>query len=565
MIMGRLILAIATLWLLAALLLTATLALAAAPGTVQKSAPAAAPAAAAPAPRAASAQVAALQKIPPVTLPAPGTAAVPVVPPHLQSAAPVINLAIITIDQTSLRAAPRHTAQQQATLWQGEVVEVRGERLDYLQVYDHKRERGGFVHATTVRRTSLAASEAPELLAVIRFIRETPGAEALGIGLTAAYLKAAPAESLNGAAGIEAFDALGTFADRLARRASSGSLQDKTAAAVLSAHLEVAARYGLGFANFEQEGRMRICYDGEAFRRVLALPSSPEQRARAALALTRHECVDPEMRVAERTRLDEWRAEVLDRADILGLPGYLKNRLQMRRAGVWAGVAFQRARQGKGAEGLANAAANRALTELAAISKAELPEADAAAYNDAAMRVSASRWAALPAAAETGVVGARPTLITLPGLPGETCVLLIDAKNDAARPLFRRCTYGIVWTASSTVNREANAVAVAVQPMHAWREMWVIRKGPQGWTAGVLPPASTSPELGYAEFAGWVPGGAQMLVAREARGEGKYQRVFEVIALDTLATERQVAAPGMLSTFQRWQDPAWKRMSLSLR
>lgn len=578
--MSRLALAIAALAVAVVAMLLANITLAAAPGPAQNAAPAAIQkavatatpqAASVPAQKTAPAQTVALRKIPApaVTLPAPGTAAVhslqPTVPPHLQAAAPVLSLAIITLDQTSLRAAPRHTAQLQALLWQGEVVEVRGERLDYLQVYDHKRERGGFVHASTVRRTNLAAAEAPELLAVIRFIRETPGAEALGIGLSAAYLKAAPAEALNGAAGIEAFDALGTFADRLARRASSGSLQDKAAAAVLSAHLEVAARYGLAFANFEQDGRMRICYDGEAFRRVLALPSTPEQRARAALALTRHECMDPEMRASERARLDDWRAEVLDRADTLGLPGYLKNRLQMRRAGVWASVAFQRARQGKGAEGLANAAANRALTELAGINKAELPEADAAAYNDAAMRVSASRWAAIPATQENGVVGNRPVLVTAPGLPGETCVLLIDAKNDAQHPLIKRCTYGIVWTASSTLNREGNALAVAVQTMHAWREMWVFRKGAQGWTVGVLPPASTNPELGYAEFAGWVPGGAQVLVAREARGEGKYQRSFEVIELGTLGTERQVAAPGMLSSFQRWQDPQWKRLSLSLR
>jgi len=30
---------------------------------------------------------------------------------------------------------------------------------------------------------------------------------------------------------------------------------------------------------------MTLCYDGEAFRRVLALPAGDEQKARAALAL----------------------------------------------------------------------------------------------------------------------------------------------------------------------------------------------------------------------------------------------------------------------------------------
>jgi len=81
----------------------------------------------------------------------------------------------------------------------------------------------------------------------------------------------------------------------------------------------------------------------------------------------------------------------------------------------------------------------------------------------------------------------------------------------------------------------------------------------------VLPPATTLPEVGYAEFAGWVPGGTQMLVAREALGEGKYLRNFELLRLDTLSTVRQASDPSVLGAFQRWQDPEWKRRTLSLR
>ena len=91
--------------------------------------------------------------------------------------------AIVVQDQASLRAAPRDGAQQQTVFWQGEVLEVRGERLDYLQVWDHKRERGGFIRASEVRRVALTEAEAPALLAVVRFVQDTPGAEALGIGL----------------------------------------------------------------------------------------------------------------------------------------------------------------------------------------------------------------------------------------------------------------------------------------------------------------------------------------------------------------------------------------------
>lgn len=468
-------------------------------------------------------------------------------------------IAIITRDQTPLRAAPRAAAPQQAVLWQGEMVEIRGERLDYLQVYDPGRERAGFVHVNRARRIRLTAEEAPGLLAVVRFLRDTPGAEALGIGLAVAYVHAAPADTFPGAGGIEALDALGSLADRLARRASSGAARSRAAETALAAHLDVASRYGIRFTSHERDGRMQICYDGDAFHQVLAMPSSPVQRAHAALALTRQECVAPDLLPLERVRVDEWRAEVLDEVEAAALPRYLRNRVLMRRAGVWSGLAFQRARKGEAAE----AAARRALAELAGIDKAELTDADVRSYNDAAIRVSASRWAAMPAPA--GGKGKRPYIDTEPGQPGETCILLLDERHDAANPLAKRCTYGIVWASSATLNREGSALALAVQPLDAWREVWVFRKQARGWTVRVLPPDAAVPGLGYAEFAGWVPGGRQMLVAREARGEGKYRRSFEVVRLDTLAVARRAGDPGILDAFRRWQDPAWKLQTVSLR
>jgi hypothetical protein len=108
-------------------------------------------------------------------------------------------------------------------------------------------------------------------------------------------------------------------------------------------------------------------------------------------------------------------------------------------------------------------------------------------------------------------------------------------------------------------------VTLAVQPTETWRELWVFRRSANGWTIRVLPPAGTVPDLGYAEFAGWVPGGAKMLVVREARGEGKYRRRFEIVRLDTLAIEQQASDPRVLRGFQRWRDPAWARQTVSLR
>lgn len=467
-------------------------------------------------------------------------------------------IAIVTQDQSALRASPRDSAQQQAMLWQGDALEIRGQRMDYLQVYDHRRERAGYILASQVRTTSVQAADAPELLSVLRFLRDTPGQEALGIGYAAAYLKAVPAKDIT----AEPLDALGTMADRLARRASSRLARSNDA--TLSAHLEVATSYGIRMNNLERDGVMRICYDGDAFNRVLAMPSStPEQRARAALGLTRHDCIDPNLLPQARFDLDRWRADVLDRMDTLNLPETLKNRLRLRRAGVWSALAHEHTRRTMpDAPAAAQAAGQRAIAEFAGVNKVELSDADQTEYTLAAIRIGASRWAA----ESVGKPAAQGlTVQTQPGQPGETCVLLTDPQHGVTKPLAQRCTFGTVWIASASANTEGNALALAVQPVDTWRELWVFRKATTGWTLDVLPPAANGPDLGYVEFAGWVPGGQRMLMVRESRTEGRSQRSFEVIKLDTLATEKQAGSPKLLPLFDRWQEPAWKRQSVSLR
>ena len=467
-------------------------------------------------------------------------------------------IAIVTQDQSALRAAPRDSAPQQAVLWQGDSLEIRGQKGDFLQVYDHRHERAGYVRATQVRSQSLKPEAAPELLSVVRFLKDTPGSEALGISYAAAYLQAAPAASIDG----EAFDALGSMADRLARRASAR--QTKDSGNVIAAHLEVAASYGVSMQSFEREGQVQLCYNGDAQRRVLALPSTDLQKAQAALALTKHECVAPTLTPVERFAVDSWRAEILDRVEMRDLPEVVKNRMHLRKAGIWASLAYQRARRPELGSVAVQAAAQKSLNELAAINSSELMETDAPAYSDAAIRVGASRWAAVPVSMQAPAP-VKLSVAVSAGQPGETCVHLVDAKHDLKTPLITRCTYGIVWTASATPNRQGSALAVAVQSLDTWREMWVFKQGAEGWSVDILPPGLDTLNLGYVEFAGWVPGNTQLLAAREAKLDGRYKQSFEVLNMATLAVEKQADKPGNLSTFYRWQDPAWKGQTVSVR
>ena len=486
--------------------------------------------------------------------------------------------ALVAIERLALRAAPREGAAALAELTQGDLLEVRGQRLDHLQVYDHRRERAGFVRSDAVRRIDLAPAQADELLAVLRFLRNAPGQEALGIAYVAAYLQAAPAARI----GAEPFDALGTMAERLARRAATspqaGERSDRAVA-----QLDAVAAYGVRFVTLEREGRLHTCYDGEAFQRVLALGPDAAQQARAMLALTRHDCVDPMLTPAARAAHDAWRADLLDRPWPQGyneVPAVLKNRLHLRRAGLWAARAHQLARLSRPTQ----AAAERALAELATVDKSEFTDEDQIEYADAAIRVGAVRWAALPAVvpAATDVAARALRLVTRPGTePGQTCVQLLQAEsagqshgqgaNAGPRLLTERCTFGTVWTSSASVRPGGEALALSVQPLEGWTELWLFR--PESattqaspWRVDVLPPAAAAPGLGYVEFAGWVPGAQpRVLVARESRIEGRLSRRFEVLALDTLDPVKQASTPNLLVAFGQWSDAQWRRRTVALR
>ena len=481
------------------------------------------------------------------------------------AAAAMTVLAIVAQDHVALRAAPAANATAHAQLWQGELVEVRGRHLGQLQVYDHRLERAGYIRESEARIVGTSEADAPQLLAVLRFLRDTPGAESLGIAYVAAYLKAAPVASIT----AEPFDALGAMAERLARGATLR--QGKVEAA--SAHTDVATQYGVKFVSYQSKGgsgggeTVQLCYDGEAFRHVLAMDgtggsvkASLDQRARAVLGLTRPECVDPALQPREHKAAVQQRAELLDRIDAEAaaqLEEPLRNRLHLRRAGTWATVAFDKSRFQEPPQ----MAAQRAFDELAAVDRAELTNEDAADYTEAAIRVGAVRWAAAISPAP-----GRLQVQLQSQESGQTCVHLIDSWMKNAPTLAERCTYGTVWAASAKSMPDARALALTVQPLDGWSELWVWHQESDGWKLDVLAPEANGPGLGYVEWAGWAPSSRRkLLVVREAKCNGHVTRRFEVMRTDTLIAEKSASDPQQLTAFGLWADAGWRQETVSLR
>jgi membrane protein implicated in regulation of membrane protease activity len=475
----------------------------------------------------------------------------------------VLLVALVAEDPAVLRNAPRDNAPAQATLWRGDWLEVRGEAAGFLKVYDHRHERPGYVRPSQVRAYKVDESAAPELASIVRFLREAGGYESLGIGYAALALRAAPA----GADSSELLAAIGSMADRLARRVSARRADGKDAA--LAAHIGVAESYGVKFQVVdptEPGGRGRVCYDGEAWTAVLASPAAaPGERARAALALSVDPCRDPAQPPAEARLWNDRRLRALESIDFAAagaLPAALAGRVRLRHAEALAWRAFDEARQAH-AEAAARAEA-AAVRELALCDRGVLAPEDLDLYDETAVRVAASRWATetLPKANPS-----RRTVVAFTaGQPGETCVRVTDGAGDLARVLGQRCTFGVVWPSALRWAPSGDVATLAVQPLPAWTELWVLRRGADGtWVFETLTPATTEPDVGYVESAGFSPDGRRLLLVREARTGGHLARRFQVIGATSLAVEKWASSADKLVAFKRWSAPSWRASTLALR
>ncbi|TMQ12194.1 MAG: hypothetical protein E6J90_32170 [Deltaproteobacteria bacterium] len=450
--------------------------------------------------------------------------------------------AVVAGDKVVLRAAPSRTAAQQAVLWRGDWLEVRGEQRGWLKVYDHRHERPGWVVRPAARVVELDERAAPGLRAVVDFLRDAPGQESLGIAYAGLYVKVAPA------GGIDAplLVSLGAMADRLARRASTEAADSHAAQ-----QLEVAQSWGIGFAAIERPAGVRTCYDGAAFRQALALAPGKLELAAAVLGLTEPACEPQLLGATERRARDEAALDLLGRVEPSDVGGPLGNRIRIRRAVIGARLAWS---LGRGGDAKAARVADAAVAAFARVDRTELADDDADDFEAAALEVAASRWAA---GAPVPPKKADPRLTLTAGEPGETCITV-----ETSPP---RCTHGQVWASSFRVAPDHAAAVLAIEPLPGWLELWLFRRVPGGWAADILPPATEGPDLGYVELAGWSADSSRAVIVREAREAGAVHRTWQVIKLDALAIEKQTSRLGDLGVSRSWIAPEWRGKTLALR
>jgi hypothetical protein len=105
---------------------------------------------------------------------------------------PAFPRAGLVTQDAPLRGAPRDSAPLQAQMGRGEALEIRAERGDHWQVWDYRRERGGWLRKAQMLVVPRGEGASAQLLAQLRLARQQFGTEGLGLGLAAAYVQAAP-------------------------------------------------------------------------------------------------------------------------------------------------------------------------------------------------------------------------------------------------------------------------------------------------------------------------------------------------------------------------------------
>lgn len=407
--------------------------------------------------------------------------------------------AVIVGDHVALRAEPDRTGSQKATLWKGDWLEVRGERKGWLEVWDYRRSRPGWIAASNARVIDLDKTDARDLRAVVDFVTDTPGSESLGIAYAGLVLKKATPDA---ALEVE----IGTMATRLARRVSSGSV-DATAGEQLS----VAETWGIRFTSVGST----VCYDGAEFRAALALKPTTADSATAVLGLTDPACEPANLGATARRDREADQLAVLSKVDPTQAPPVLANALRIRRASLSARLAWATAMTGDASAAAKHAEA--AESAFLTVDKSQLADDDRPAYDEASMLVAASHGAAQPPPKQA------PLTVSAKG-----CMSLAPTK----------CTHGQVWLGSLSTSPDGRYAAVNVEPLPGWSELWLFHKAGDAWSVEILAPSTDGVDLGSLELLGWSPDGKHALVARQTRVDGELVRSLEDLTLATRETTK---------------------------
>jgi hypothetical protein len=302
---------------------------------------------------------------------------------------------------------------------------------------------------------------------------------------------------------------------------------------------------------------------------VLGSPAAaPAERARGALFLSVDPCRDPAQPPAEARLWNDRRLRALEAIDFAAareIPASLGGRVHLRHAEALAWRAFDEARQSH-AEA-ASRAESAAVRELALCDRGVLAPEDLDLYDETAVRVAASRWATeAPPRNPASRTPRKATVSFVAGQPGETCVRVTDGATDRAPLLGERCTFGVVWPSALRWAPSGEVATLAVQPLPAWTELWVLRRGADGrFGFETLTAATTEPNVGYVEAAGFSPDGGRILVVREASTGGRVARRFQVLRTPALSVEKWASSADKLSAFKRWSAPSWRAGTLALR
>ncbi len=425
------------------------------------------------------------------------------------TAAVVLLVALVAEDPAVLRNAPRDNAPAQATLWRGDWLEVRGESAGFLKVYDHRHERPGYVRPSQVRIYRVDESDGARAGLGRAVPARRPGLRVAGDRLRGAgaagragrgrHQRAARLDRQHGRPVWRGGPPRGGPTRRTRRWPRTSTSRES---------------YGVKFRVVEPEtlgGRARVCYDGEAWAAVLALAGRGAGRAgaRGALPGSVDPCRDPaaaagrgaavERSPTARARVDRLRGgERASPPRSAGGSGFATPRRWPGGRSTRRGRPTRRGRCARRGGGRARARALRSRGAGARGSRSlrrdrgprgglALGDRDAAQGSARERRSSPSRRVrrARPASALNGGAG-----------------------DKAPLALGERCTYGVVWPSALRWAPSGDVATLAVQPLPAWTELWVLRRAADGsWSLRHAHAATTDPDVGYVESAGFSPDG----------------------------------------------------------